>query len=129
MRAGLAFGDLESARRTVAETAEEALAACGLARPPRLRVRVRAEPAWRAPVPPEADVPPTAAGATPGSTPRVSRSVTATNRAALLGVGAVLLVSGAALASTTRLVRDRLPAHWPRLPAGRTWLDGEALGR
>ncbi|MEU7645093.1 DUF6286 domain-containing Asp23/Gls24 family envelope stress response protein [Streptomyces huasconensis] len=70
VRAGLAFGDLESARRTVAETAEEALAACGLARPPRLRVRVRAEPAWRAPVPPEADVPATAAGATPGSTPR-----------------------------------------------------------
>ncbi|MEU5583385.1 DUF6286 domain-containing protein [Streptomyces huasconensis] len=70
VRAGLAFGDLESARRTVAETAEEALAACGLARPPRLRVRVRAEPAWHGPGPPEADVPPTAAGATPGSTPR-----------------------------------------------------------
>ncbi|UFQ13785.1 MULTISPECIES: alkaline shock response membrane anchor protein AmaP [Streptomyces] len=59
----------------------------------------------------------------------MSRLRHGTNRAVLLGVGAVLLVSGAALASATGLVRDRLPARWPRPPAGRTWLDGEALGR
>ncbi|MFH8561729.1 DUF6286 domain-containing Asp23/Gls24 family envelope stress response protein [Streptomyces sp. NPDC017988] len=68
VRAGLAFGPLESARRAVAETAEEALAACGLARPPRLRVRVRAEPAWHAPAPPEADVAPAADASTRRST-------------------------------------------------------------
>ncbi|MFI2618352.1 DUF6286 domain-containing protein [Streptomyces sp. NPDC018584] len=68
VRAGLAFGPLESARRAVAETAEESLAACGLARPPRLRVRVRAEPAWHAPAPPEADVAPAADASTRRST-------------------------------------------------------------
>ncbi|AZM51329.1 hypothetical protein DMA15_00985 [Streptomyces sp. WAC 01529] len=49
VRAGLGFGSLEPARRAVAETAQETLAACGLARPLRLKVRVRTEPAWRAP--------------------------------------------------------------------------------
>ncbi|MGA4846877.1 DUF6286 domain-containing Asp23/Gls24 family envelope stress response protein [Streptomyces sp. G5(2025)] len=68
VRAGLEFGDLDSARRAVAGTSEETLAACGLARPPRLRVRVRAEPAWSAPAPPEADVPPAADGSTRRST-------------------------------------------------------------
>ncbi|MBM7172101.1 alkaline shock response membrane anchor protein AmaP [Streptomyces sp. G44] len=51
------------------------------------------------------------------------------NRAALLGIAAALLASGAALASATGVVGDRLPANWPRLSPGRTWLDGEALGR
>ncbi|MBM7172100.1 hypothetical protein JQK87_27630 [Streptomyces sp. G44] len=64
VRAGLGFGDLEAARRAVAGAAEETLAACGLASPPRLRVRVRAEPAWRAPVRSEAEVPPDVAGST-----------------------------------------------------------------
>ncbi|WP_306332791.1 DUF6286 domain-containing Asp23/Gls24 family envelope stress response protein [Streptomyces sp. KL118A] len=49
VRAGLAFGELEPAHRALTETAERALASCGAARPPRLRVRLRTEPAWRAP--------------------------------------------------------------------------------
>ncbi|MBW5423466.1 alkaline shock response membrane anchor protein AmaP [Streptomyces sp. BG9H] len=59
----------------------------------------------------------------------MSRLRNGTNRVALLGAAAVLLASGAALASVTGPVRDRLPSNWPRLPADRTWLDGEALGR
>ncbi|MGA4846878.1 hypothetical protein ACOBQB_11635 [Streptomyces sp. G5(2025)] len=59
----------------------------------------------------------------------MSRLRNGTNRAALFGAAAVLLASGATLASATGVVGDRLPANWPRLPAGRTWLDGEALGR
>ncbi|AZM51330.1 hypothetical protein DMA15_00990 [Streptomyces sp. WAC 01529] len=59
----------------------------------------------------------------------MSRLRNGTNRVALLGVAAALLASGAALASATGPVRDRLPSNWPRLSADRTWLDGEALGR
>ncbi|WP_030781577.1 DUF6286 domain-containing Asp23/Gls24 family envelope stress response protein [Streptomyces sp. NRRL S-920] len=51
VRAGLGFGPPGPARRAVAEAAEEALAACDLAKPLRLSVRVRTEPAWRAPAP------------------------------------------------------------------------------
>ncbi|WP_167532656.1 DUF6286 domain-containing Asp23/Gls24 family envelope stress response protein [Streptomyces alboniger] len=54
VRAGLGFGPPGPARRAVAEAAEETLAACGLAKSLRLSVRVRTEPAWRAPAPPEA---------------------------------------------------------------------------
>ncbi|QES42866.1 hypothetical protein DEJ49_19375 [Streptomyces venezuelae] len=49
VRAGLAFGELDAARTALTETAEQTLASCGVARPPRLRVRLRTEPAWRAP--------------------------------------------------------------------------------
>ncbi|MET8687303.1 DUF6286 domain-containing protein [Streptomyces sp. NPDC004732] len=49
VRAGLAFGELDPAHRALTEAAERALASCGAARPPRLRVRLRTEPAWRAP--------------------------------------------------------------------------------
>ncbi|MET9543904.1 hypothetical protein ABZY36_01140 [Streptomyces sp. NPDC006627] len=59
----------------------------------------------------------------------MSRLRNGTNRAALFGVAVALLAAGAALASATGVVRDRLPASLPRLPGGRTWLDGEALGR
>ncbi|WP_030781574.1 hypothetical protein [Streptomyces sp. NRRL S-920] len=59
----------------------------------------------------------------------MSRLRSGTNRVALLAVAAGLLVSGVALASAVGSVRERLPSRWPRLPADRTWLDGEALGR
>ncbi|WPO76443.1 MULTISPECIES: hypothetical protein [unclassified Streptomyces] len=59
----------------------------------------------------------------------MSRLRNGTNRAALFGVAVALLAAGATLASATGVVRDRLPASLPRLPGGRTWLDGEALGR
>ncbi|MEU6122130.1 DUF6286 domain-containing protein [Streptomyces sp. NPDC047123] len=49
VRAGLAFGEPGPAREELTEAAARALAACGLARQPRLRVRLRTEPAWRAP--------------------------------------------------------------------------------
>ncbi|WP_447035199.1 alkaline shock response membrane anchor protein AmaP [Streptomyces sp. DSM 118878] len=52
-----------------------------------------------------------------------------TNRGALFVLAAALVVAGAALASVTDLVRDRLPAGWPRLPADRVWLGEETLGR
>lgn len=51
------------------------------------------------------------------------------NRATLLCAAAVLLGSGAALATTTAPVRDRLPSGWPRLGTDRVWLDEAALGR
>ncbi|MCF3121004.1 hypothetical protein IPZ68_15030 [Streptomyces arenae] len=54
VRAGLTFGELDVKRDELTEAAERALADCGLARPPRLRVRLRAEPDWRAPGPPDA---------------------------------------------------------------------------
>ncbi|MEW2530691.1 DUF6286 domain-containing protein [Streptomyces sp. NPDC047071] len=44
MRAELAFGDRRSALAAVTRAAEDALAGCGLARPPRLRVRLRPGP-------------------------------------------------------------------------------------
>ncbi|MFI1681862.1 DUF6286 domain-containing Asp23/Gls24 family envelope stress response protein [Streptomyces sp. NPDC020607] len=50
VRAGLAFGELEAARTALTEAAERVLGSSGVARPPRLRVRLRTEPAWRAPV-------------------------------------------------------------------------------
>ncbi|MGV9884136.1 alkaline shock response membrane anchor protein AmaP [Streptomyces sp. NPDC003006] len=59
----------------------------------------------------------------------MSRLRNGTNRAVLLGVAAVLLASGAALASATGPARDRLPSGWPRLSSGKAWFDGEALGR
>ncbi|MEU5899031.1 MULTISPECIES: DUF6286 domain-containing protein [Streptomyces] len=49
VRAGLAFGEIDAARAALTETAERTLASCGTARPPRLRVGLRTEPAWRAP--------------------------------------------------------------------------------
>ncbi|MGW6526764.1 DUF6286 domain-containing Asp23/Gls24 family envelope stress response protein [Streptomyces venezuelae] len=49
VRAGLAFGELDPAREALTETAERVLASCGVARTPRLRIRLRAEPGWRAP--------------------------------------------------------------------------------
>ncbi|MFK4065180.1 DUF6286 domain-containing Asp23/Gls24 family envelope stress response protein [Streptomyces sp. NPDC029674] len=49
VRAGLAFGLPEDAHRALTEAAERALAACGVDRPLRLRVRLRPVPAWRAP--------------------------------------------------------------------------------
>lgn len=52
VRAGLGFGEVEPARRAVAEAAETAAAGLGLARPLRLRVRLRTEPSWRAPAGP-----------------------------------------------------------------------------
>lgn len=57
VRAGLRFGARESARVAVAGAAEEAVASCGLARPLRVHVRVRPEPAWSAPPEPPAAVP------------------------------------------------------------------------
>ncbi|MEV0126253.1 alkaline shock response membrane anchor protein AmaP [Streptomyces sp. NPDC050703] len=59
----------------------------------------------------------------------MSRLRNGANRGALFVSAAALLVAGAALASATEPVRDRLPAGWPRLPAGRVWLDEGALGR
>ncbi|MFI8930821.1 DUF6286 domain-containing protein [Streptomyces sp. NPDC053474] len=44
VRAELAFGDRRSAVEAVTRAAEDALAGCGLARPPRLRVRLRPGP-------------------------------------------------------------------------------------
>ncbi|MBW5423467.1 Asp23/Gls24 family envelope stress response protein [Streptomyces sp. BG9H] len=67
VRAGLGFGSPATARRAVADTARETLAACGLARPLRLKVRVRTEPAWRAPAPSAAKSTPVAAGSMPRS--------------------------------------------------------------
>lgn len=49
VRAGLEFGGREGARRAVTEAADLATSELGLARPLRLRVRLRTEPAWRAP--------------------------------------------------------------------------------
>ncbi|GAA1916392.1 hypothetical protein GCM10009837_46690 [Streptomyces durmitorensis] len=51
------------------------------------------------------------------------------NRSALLCLAAVLLAGGAALASVTAPVRDRLPSTVPRIGADRVWLDQELLGR
>ncbi|WP_447035198.1 DUF6286 domain-containing Asp23/Gls24 family envelope stress response protein [Streptomyces sp. DSM 118878] len=62
VRAGLRFGARESARVAVVEAAEESVAACGLARPLRVRVRVRTEPAWSPPPEPRAAVPDSTAG-------------------------------------------------------------------
>ncbi|WP_372351066.1 DUF6286 domain-containing Asp23/Gls24 family envelope stress response protein [Streptomyces sp. KL116D] len=46
VRAQLAFGERETARRDVAATARRALDGCGLRRPPTLRVRVRPDSTW-----------------------------------------------------------------------------------
>ncbi|CAM5684798.1 hypothetical protein SALBM135S_05697 [Streptomyces alboniger] len=54
VRAELRFGARGSARAAVTEAAEEAVAACGLAKPLRVRVRVRTAPAWSAPPEPDA---------------------------------------------------------------------------
>ncbi|MEU5954734.1 hypothetical protein [Streptomyces sp. NPDC047525] len=51
------------------------------------------------------------------------------NRSTLLCLAAVLLAGGAALASVTAPVRDRLPSAVPRIGADRVWLDQELLGR
>ncbi|MGW6061495.1 DUF6286 domain-containing Asp23/Gls24 family envelope stress response protein [Streptomyces sp. NPDC055189] len=56
VRAGLAFGDPDGARRAVTEAAGEAAAGLGLARPLRLRVRLRTEPTWRG-TPPDESTP------------------------------------------------------------------------
>ncbi|WP_044371821.1 DUF6286 domain-containing protein [Streptomyces noursei] len=49
VRARLAFGDPVASRDEVESVARDAVAACGLARPRRLRVRVRPTAAWRRP--------------------------------------------------------------------------------
>ncbi|WP_409234853.1 alkaline shock response membrane anchor protein AmaP [Streptomyces sp. PA5.6] len=54
---------------------------------------------------------------------------TGVNRTALLCIGAALLGAGAVLATTTDVVRDRLPSDVPRLGADRVWVDGAQLGR
>lgn len=59
----------------------------------------------------------------------MSRLRDVTHRGALFVLAAALVGAGAALASATETVRDRLPAGWPRLPADRVWLDEGALGR
>ncbi|MEW2530692.1 hypothetical protein [Streptomyces sp. NPDC047071] len=53
----------------------------------------------------------------------------AANRAVLLVTGALAVLGGAALASTTDAVRRRLPEALPRLDPDRVWLDGAALDR
>ncbi|WP_161990411.1 DUF6286 domain-containing Asp23/Gls24 family envelope stress response protein [Streptomyces alboflavus] len=64
VRVGLGFGDPATARHEALRAAEAALAECGLARPPRLRVRLRTEPTWREPAP-SAPVAPLPAGTSP----------------------------------------------------------------
>ncbi|MFH8608793.1 hypothetical protein ACH4D5_15070 [Streptomyces sp. NPDC018029] len=59
----------------------------------------------------------------------MSRLRSGANRTALLCAAVALLGAGAALASATDGVRERLPAGWPRLGADRVWLDGRDLGR
>ncbi|WP_369217554.1 hypothetical protein [Streptomyces flavofungini] len=59
----------------------------------------------------------------------MSRLRNGTNRAALGVLAVALLCGGAALASATEPVGDRLPEGWPRLPADRVWLDASALSR
>ncbi|MFG2648101.1 alkaline shock response membrane anchor protein AmaP [Streptomyces sp. NPDC048436] len=59
----------------------------------------------------------------------MSRLRGGTNRSTLLCAAVVLLAVGAALASATAPVRDRLPSGRPHLGAERVWLDQEALGR
>lgn len=54
VRAGLAFGEAATVRRDVDAAIRLALTGCLLGRPPRLRVRIRPEPAWR---PTEPDLP------------------------------------------------------------------------
>ncbi|MFI8930820.1 hypothetical protein ACIG3E_24510 [Streptomyces sp. NPDC053474] len=53
----------------------------------------------------------------------------AANRTVLLVTGALAVLGGAALASTTDAVRRRLPEALPRLDPDRVWLDGAALDR
>ncbi|MFH8486986.1 DUF6286 domain-containing Asp23/Gls24 family envelope stress response protein [Streptomyces longisporoflavus] len=53
VRARLAFGEPDRARRAVREAAGAATAGLGLAAPPRLRVRLRTEPTWRGAPPDE----------------------------------------------------------------------------
>lgn len=59
----------------------------------------------------------------------MSRARGGVNRAALLCLAVALLGAGAALASATGPVRDRLPAGTPRLGTDRVWLDGDELSR
>ncbi|MEU6762135.1 DUF6286 domain-containing protein [Streptomyces sp. NPDC046853] len=56
VRAGLAFGEPDGARRAVTEAAGAAAAGLGLARPLRLRVRLKTEPTWRG-APPDESTP------------------------------------------------------------------------
>ncbi|MFH8792093.1 DUF6286 domain-containing protein [Streptomyces sp. NPDC017941] len=49
VRGGLEFGDPVTVRQEALRAAQEALTEMGLARPPKLRVRLRREPYWRAP--------------------------------------------------------------------------------
>ncbi|MFI8872300.1 alkaline shock response membrane anchor protein AmaP [Streptomyces sp. NPDC055243] len=51
------------------------------------------------------------------------------NRSTLFCVAAVLLTAGAALATATAPVRDRLPSGLPRVGDDRVWLDQELLDR
>ncbi|MFF1697855.1 DUF6286 domain-containing Asp23/Gls24 family envelope stress response protein [Streptomyces sp. NPDC058257] len=64
VRAGLEFGDVDGARRAVTEAAGASAAELGLARPLRLRVRMRTTPTWRAPAAPDPE-PGTAERSTP----------------------------------------------------------------
>ncbi|WP_405661970.1 DUF6286 domain-containing Asp23/Gls24 family envelope stress response protein [Streptomyces sp. RK9] len=72
VRVGLGFGDPATARQEALRAAEAALAECGLARPPRLRVRLRTEPTWREPAPPAPAASPPA-----GTTPQTAAQETA----------------------------------------------------
>ncbi|MFF1378414.1 DUF6286 domain-containing Asp23/Gls24 family envelope stress response protein [Streptomyces sp. NPDC058308] len=67
VRAGLAFGQLEAERDALAGTVARTVAGWGAARAPRVRVRLRPEPAWRAPAVPEPVAPePVARESVPG---------------------------------------------------------------
>ncbi|MEU0126445.1 DUF6286 domain-containing Asp23/Gls24 family envelope stress response protein [Streptomyces sp. NPDC006289] len=57
VRAGLAFGDRAAAREQVVSAAGSAVAGCALRNAPRVRVRVKTEPAWQAPAAGSADAP------------------------------------------------------------------------
>lgn len=61
---GLEFGDPVTAREEALRAAEAAVAECGLARPTRVRIRLRTEPTWRAPAPAPAPAEPTAGSET-----------------------------------------------------------------
>ncbi|MEU7335193.1 DUF6286 domain-containing Asp23/Gls24 family envelope stress response protein [Streptomyces sp. NPDC007074] len=67
VRAGLAFGDRDTARDEVAAATRRVLGGWRPRRAPRVRIMVRTEPLWRPPRP-EADGPPTAP-VTPAHTP------------------------------------------------------------
>ncbi|MER5298841.1 DUF6286 domain-containing protein [Streptomyces lasiicapitis] len=68
VRVGLEFGDPVTARQEVREAVEATVAEFGLTRPPRLRIRLRTEPSWRAPAAPTPPPAETEAAARPAET-------------------------------------------------------------